>query len=288
MANKIIKTAGIRGASGLVGTAITKALEKDGWSVKRISREFSVQDIKGLGLIINLAGHTINCRWTNKQKREIRKSRIETTANLSNAILECGEQTPALFISASAVGIYPSSSTVTPESAFDELSTERGSGFLSSICEDWEREAMKASVCTRVAVIRLGVVVSTRGGAFPKLSLPFKFATAIRFGSGKQPFSWISEEDVVGAIMYIINDQSISGPVNLVAPQIIDMNGVESTLSDHYKTKLKVILPEFVLKIVMGGSYRLVTEGQNVKPSVLMSKMYDFKYKTLGDKLREE
>ena len=144
---------------------------------------------------------------------------------------------------------------------------------------------MEASAYTRVVIARLGVVVSDRGGAFPKLSLPFRMGLSVRFASGKQPLSWISEEDVAGAVKLIIGDDSISGPVNFVAPQIIDMNGVRSTLEKHYKTKIRMVLPSILLKIAMGGSHLLVTEGQNVKPDVLLSRDFDFRHRTLSDRL---
>ena len=285
MAGNDKKRAGIRGSSGLVGTAISRSLSADGWEVIDIGRNFTTNDIKGLDILVNLAGHSINCRWTASEKRAIRKSRIDTTSRLSEAIKLCGEDAPSLFISASAVGIYPSSHVASPDNASDENSTEMGTGFLSQICSEWEEAAMGASVFTRVAIIRLGVVISASGGAFPKLTLPFRLGASVRFGKGKQPFSWISEEDVTGAVKLIIADDTISGPVNLVAPQIIDMNGVRSTLAEHFSAKIKVILPESLLKIAMGGSHTLVTEGQNVKPAVLLSKMYNFKHKTLGDTL---
>ena len=279
------RKAGIRGSKGLVGTAINNSLSADGWEVIDISRNFSVDDIRGLDLLINLAGHTINCRWSRNEKSAIRRSRIETTAKLTEAIKLCGKDAPALFISASAVGIYPSTKTASPEHAFNELSTERGVGFLSEICKEWETAAMEASAYTRVVIARLGVVVSDRGGAFPKLSLPFRMGLSVRFASGKQPLSWISEEDVAGAVKLIIGDDSISGPVNFVAPQIIDMNGVRSTLEKHYKTKIRMVLPSILLKIAMGGSHLLVTEGQNVKPDVLLSRDFDFRHRTLSDRL---
>ena len=286
MATIKIKTAGIRGASGLVGVAVKRELESDGWIVKQIPRNFSSEDVKGLDVVINLAGHSINCRWRESEKREIRESRINTTSKIVNAIKECGDEAPALLISASAVGIYPASEIASPDNAYDEYSEERGSGFLSEVCIGWETEALKASSFTRVAVIRLGVVISSSGGAFPKLSLPFKLGLSVRYGSGKQPLSWISLEDVTGAVKQIINDSSIKGVVNLVAPQIIDMNGVKSTLSGTYRSLIPLHLTDFILKIAMGGSHKLVTEGQNVKPSVLLSKGYNFKHKTLGETLR--
>ncbi len=282
-----IKTAGIRGASGLVGVAVKNELENDGWIVKQIPRNFSTEDIKGLDVVINLAGHSINCRWSEREKREIRESRINTTSRIVNAIKECGDEAPALLISASAVGIYPSSGIASPDSAYDEYSEGRGSGFLSEVCIVWETEALKASPFTRVAIIRLGVVISSSGGAFPKLSLPFRLGLSVRYGSGKQPLSWISLEDVAGAVKLVINDSSIKGAVNLVAPQIIDMNGVKSTLTGIYRSLIPLHLTDSILKIAMGGSHELVTEGQNVKPSVLISKGYNFKHKTLGETISQ-
>ena len=287
MATIKIKTAGIRGASGLVGVAVKNELENDGWIVKQIPRNFSTEDIKGLDVVINLAGHSINCRWSEREKREIRESRINTTSRIVNAIKECGDEAPALLISASAVGIYPSSGIASPDSAYDEYSEGRGSGFLSELCIVWETEALKASPFTRVAIIRLGVVISSSGGAFPKLSLPFRLGLSVRYGSGKQPLSWISLEDVAGAVKLVINDSSIKGAVNLVAPQIIDMNGVKSTLTGIYRSLIPLHLTDSILKIAMGGSHELVTEGQNVKPSVLISKGYNFKHKTLGETISQ-
>jgi uncharacterized protein (TIGR01777 family) len=285
MADNDKKRAGIRGSSGLVGTAISRSLSADGWEIIDIGRNFTTDDIKGLDVLINLAGHTINCRWTSSEKRAIRNSRIDTTSRLSEAIKLCGDDAPSLFISASAVGIYPSSHIASPDNASNEYSTDTGTGFLSDLCREWEEAAMRASGYTRVAIIRLGVVISSSGGAFPKLALPFRLGASVRFGIGKQPFSWISEEDVAAAVKFIIADDSIAGTVNFVAPQIIDMNGVRSTLAEHFKARIKVTFPEFLLKIAMGGSHRLVTEGQNVKPDVLLSKMYNFRHKTLGDTL---
>lgn len=277
MANYKSKTAGIRGASGLVGSAVANSLKEEGWIVTNIGREFSANDLKGLDVVINLAGRSINCRWSSTQKREIIKSRIQTTSKLVKAIEECGSDAPTLLISASATGIYPSSYKASPDNAYNEETTERGVGFLAETCIAWEREAIKASKFTRVAIARLGVVISTGGGALPKLALPFRMGVSVRFGKGTQPLSWISLYDVTEAFKFIIKETSLEGPVNLVAPQIIDMNGVNSTLSEIFKTKISINLPESVLKIAMGGSHRLVTEGQNVKPEKLLARGFLFK-----------
>ncbi len=277
MANYKSKTAGIRGASGLVGSAVAKSLKDEGWMVTNIGREFSANDLKGLDVVINLAGRSINCRWNSSQRREIIKSRIQTTSKLVSAIKECGSDAPTLLISASATGIYPSSYKASPDNAFNEETTERGVGFLAETCVAWESEALKASRFTRVVIARLGVVISTEGGALPKLTLPFRMGVSVRFGKGTQPLSWISLYDVTEAVKFIIKDTSLVGPVNLVSPQIIDMNGVNSTLSARFKTKISIYIPESMLKIAMGGSHRLVTEGQNVKPEKLLTRGFQFK-----------
>ena len=166
----------ISGNSGFIGQHLTEFLSAGGDVVVPLkhamfrsrSDEKLKQALTGCDVVINLAGATINQRWTRKAKRKIMNSRIYTTRRLVSIINEM-EVKPKVFISASAVGIYPDNGI------YSESSTSVGTGFLSDVCIRWEDEAQKLSRDIRLVVVRFGVVLSKDGGALPKMLLPFRF-----------------------------------------------------------------------------------------------------------------
>ena len=148
--------------------------------------------------------------------------------------------------------------------------------FLSKVCNDWEREALKANSVSRVAVTRLGVVIDKSGGAFPKLVLPFRMKIAARIASGNQPFSWISLKDVIGSILYIIENNSMEGIFNLTSPEIITNREITMILSKRYKTLIPFVIPKFLLRMILGKSHILLTQGAKVYPKRLLESGYKF------------
>ncbi|MEA5005730.1 MAG: TIGR01777 family oxidoreductase [Rikenellaceae bacterium] len=271
------KVVGIRGASGFLGKAISEALIKNGFRVIGLRRDFTLVELKECNIVINLAGKNINCRWNAKNRKEIYDSRILTTGRIASTFLECGANAPFLLISVSATGIYPSTNGSHPEPLlFDEDSMTEPDTFLSKVCNDWEREALKATPVSRVAVIRLGVVIDKSGGAFPKLLLPFRMKIAARISSGNQPFSWISLKDVIGSILYIIENNSMEGIFNLTSPEITTNREITRVLSKRYKTLIPFVIPTFILRLIFGKSHILLTEGAKVYPKRLLESGYKF------------
>ncbi len=272
-----IKVVGIRGASGFLGRAISQALIENGFRVVELKRGFTAIELKVCDVVINLAGKSINCRWSARNRKEIYESRILTTRKIASAFLECGADAPSLLISVSATGIYPGSNGSQPDlQLFDEESTFESDTFLAKVCKDWEREALKASFVSRVAVIRLGVVIDKSGGAFPKLALPFRMKVAARIALGNQPFSWISLKDVIGSILYIIGNKTMDGVYNLTSPEITTNREITRILAKKHKTLIPVIIPAFLLRMIFGKSHILLTEGAKVYPKRLLESGYKF------------
>ena len=274
---KEIKVVGIRGASGFLGRAISRALIENGFRVVELKRGFTAIELKECNIVINLAGKNINCRWSARNRKEIYESRILTTRKIASAFLECGTDAPSMLISVSATGIYPSTNGSQPDiQLFDEESTFECDTFLAEVCKDWEREALKASQVSRVAVIRLGVVIDKSGGAFPKLVLPFRMKVAARISSGNQPFSWISLKDVIGSILYIIGNNTMEGVFNLTSPEMETNREITRILSKRYKTLIPFVIPKFLLRLIFGKSHILLTEGAKVYPKRLLESGYKF------------
>lgn len=282
-----VKTVGIRGSAGLVGSAVSLELQRRGFIVVSLERDFTREDIARCDVIINLAGHTINCRWNKKNRDLIYKSRIETTERIARFINECNGDGPELFISASASGIYPSLPVNGVYPVYSENSAERGTNFLATVCRDWESAAVAAQKSCRVAIIRLGVVISEKGGAYKKLAMPFKMGVAPVISHGRQPFPWIHIDDLAEAVCMLTGDESASGIYNLVSPEKYDNRKITSILARRYKAIIKLKFPEFLFRILLGDSHILVTEGQYIEPQRIISAGFKFKYSSFEDAVKE-
>lgn len=287
MEQKEIKTIGIRGSAGLVGSAVSLELKRRGYKVVSLGRNFTREDIAGCDVIINLAGHSINCKWNQKNRELIYKSRIETTERIARFINECKGDCPELFISASASGIYPSMPVNGVYNTYNEDSPERGSNFLAHVCTDWESAASKAEKSCRVAIIRLGVVLSEKGGAFSKLALPFRMGVAPVISHGRQPFPWIHIDDLTEAVCMICGDEPVSGIYNMVSPEKSDNRKITAILAKRYKAFIKITLPRFLFRILLGNSHILVTEGQYIEPQKLISAGFKFRHSSFEDAVKE-
>lgn len=269
----------ISGSSGFIGRHLTEFFTVGGNVVvplehsmfRSTSNEKLKEALEGCDVVINLAGKTINQRWTDKAKRKIMNSRIYTTRRLVSLINEMPVK-PRLFISASAVGIYPD------EGIYSESTTSEGTGFLADVCSHWEDEAQKLSRDVRLVITRFGVVLSKDGGALPKMLLPFRFFMGGKIASGKQGFSWIHIDDVMHAFQFIIDHEEMSGIVNMVAPQPLTNQSFTKAVAEVLHRPSWLTIPAKIFYYLYGEGEDLLVKGQQAFPARLLSAGYVFRY----------
>jgi uncharacterized protein (TIGR01777 family) len=287
----------ISGGTGFIGSALVQALLKESHSVvvltrnpKKASSDFIHYEawngisqgmwshtLEDADAIINLAGESLAERlWTQNQKQRIVASRIDATRALVESIARVGEK-PHTFINASAVGYYGNvrEGEVTEESP-------RGEGFLADVCHHWEREAFEAEkLGTRVVVTRFGLVMEKDGGMLRKLLLPFRFFAGVVPGSGRQWVSWVHRDDVIGAILFALSEQSLSGPVNVVAPEPVRMGELCHMLAQVLRRPCWMSMSPILIRLALGEMGSIVLDGQKVAPRKLERRGYRFKHPTL-------
>lgn len=280
-----MKTIVITGASGLIGSRLMKHFGGKNWRVIPLGRndfrgetELLVQKIERADVLINLAGAPIIKRWTKKHKEEIYNSRILTTRKLIEALVFASKK-PSVFISASAVGIYDQ------ECVQDEHSNQFAGDFLSKVCIDWEAEAEKASNLTRLAIIRLGIVLAREGGALKTMLPIFKLGIGGKIASGTQPFAWIHIADVVNAVDFIIANDNAKGVYNLVAPGLINNRQFTVALGKVLKLPTWFTVPSFALRILFGEAAATLTGGQKVVPMRLEKQGFRFEFPEINQAL---
>lgn len=269
----------ISGSSGFIGKHLTDYFVSEGATVVSLrhayfnnkSDEKLRNSLYGCNVVINLAGVSLNRRWTDTAKRDIRRSRIATTRRLVGLINEMPVK-PSLFISASAIGIYP------PDGIYSENSLEEGRNFLAEICHDWEEEAQRVSPDVRLAITRFGVVLGNDGGALPKMLLPFRLFVGGKIASGRQGFSWIHIDDLVQAMQFLIHHPELSGLFNFVSPQPIRNEDFARAAAATLRRPDWLPVPAFMLRLLYGEGHILLTEGQQAYPSHLLSAGYIFRY----------
>ena len=282
------------GSTGLVGTALVKALAKDGHTVCRLIRPQTVTtggakegfdvawnpatgELGGAGVgpdaVVNLTGASIaGGRWTNARKALLRSSRIDTTQALVKALAKMNAP-PRVLVSASAIGIYGDRG--------DEVLTEEskpGTDFLAGLAREWEAEALKAEALgIRVVLARFGIILARHGGALAKMLLPFKLGVAGRLGSGKQWMSWIMLEDVVEIIRFAIENNSVRAAVNVVSPQPAQNAEFTKLLAKALHRPALIPAPAFALRLALGEmADALLLSSQRVKPQILEKLGYRF------------
>lgn len=227
--------------------------------------------LAGCEVIINLAGATINQRWTEVAKRKILLSRTGVTRQLVAAVNGMLVK-PSLFISASAVGIYPG------QGLFTESNASVGTGFLAEVCTRWEDEAQKLSPDVRLVIARLGVVLGRGGGALRMIALPFRLFVGGKIASGQQGFSWIHLEDVMRAMQFLIVHPELSGVVNFVAPEPVVNRLLANEIGMVLHRPVWLTVPPVVFRMLYGEGEVLLTEGQQAYPGRLLSAGYVFRY----------
>jgi len=277
---------GITGASGLIGTRLSEKLRSLGYSTMSLPR--SVEDpalIENLDIIVHLAGAPIGeGRWTNERKQLIRDSRVQGTRSLVKA-LSGAKKRPRVLISGSAIGFYGNRG--------DEDLTESssaGQGFLPGVCLEWEAEAEAAAKSgLRVVMLRTGIVLSTRGGAFPRLLQPFQWFVGGPLGMGQQWMSWIHIEDEAELIRFVGETEAIEGPVNATAPTPVTNLQFAKELGGLLGKPSLMRTPAFTLRTALGREMadELLLTSQKVLPAKLQEHGFEFRFPTLKEALKE-
>ncbi|SEG68007.1 TIGR01777 family oxidoreductase [Paenibacillus sp. UNC499MF] len=287
----------ISGGTGFIGRHLIAHFKKLGEELILVSRsasghsyagvqtvtwseiELNPRYLEGIDAWINLAGSTINQRWSETAKRQILASRLKTTAAVASAV-KALDNKPPVVVNASAMAIYGTSETHT----YDEFSPVRADDFLAEVVKEWE-EAADRIPAERIVKIRTGLVLGTDGGAFPKMALPFKFGAGGRIGSGNQWMSWIHIADMVALIDACIRNDEISGPVNATAPHPVRNREFAQTLGGVLRRPHVLPLPAFALKLVLGELSMLLLEGQRVLPRKLLEHEFRFRFPKLEEAL---
>lgn len=296
----------ITGGTGLIGRALIESLMQSPVTIHVLSRDKKrasqklgyavhiVEDLQHIDesvvidYVINLAGEPIaDKRWTTRQKLLIWQSRIELTARLISWMKQ-RQQRPKVLVSGSAIGWYGDRG----EQELTEVSSAH-SEYTHILCDAWEKKAREArSLGCRVCIVRTGLVVSNKGGFLTKLILPFKLGLGARLGNGQQYMSWIHIDDMVRALLFLVElnqgEQDNSGVFNLTAPQAVTNLVFTQTLASELKRKAWLVAPAAVLRFALGEMSRLLLCGQRVIPENLTKKGFQFKYATLDKALQKE
>jgi uncharacterized protein (TIGR01777 family) len=285
----------ITGSSGLVGSALVESLFKKKYAIQCLSRNKDKGDsqfwefdnpekitTKPYQAVIHLAGENVATgRWTESKKRNILKSRIDGTRRLVDHLIGM-KQKPDVFLCASAVGYYGSRGN---EILSEESSL--GSGFLAEVCREWEKETERLSTHgVRVVNLRFGMVLSPNGGALQKMIPPFKMRLGGIVGNGKQYISWISIRDVVEIVDFIIKNDTISGPVNIVTPNPTTNRELTKALGHSLNCATIFKVPGVVVKTIFGqmADEMLLCSAQ-AQPQKLLEAGYQYKDLSLSTTL---
>jgi len=271
----------VRGLVRNVRSAQSKLPEVDFYSWNE-DEKFLVNLIEDFDIVINLSGRSIaKGRWTEKTKREIYSSRVETTKRLAELISKASKK-PESFIVASAVGYYG----LDVNKISDEDSPP-SNDFLGNVCVDWEKaSSLVDEFNVRRVNVRISTVLSRDGGALPLISLPFKFFAGNYFGTGNQFFTWIHEKDLIRLFKYIIENKSISGPINAVSPQAITMKEFCITLGKVLKRPCWLKIPEWMMRLLLGEMAEILIKGGRVIPKKAIDSGFKFEFEELEQALR--
>jgi uncharacterized protein (TIGR01777 family) len=283
----------VTGVSGPIGAALLPSLQSGGTQIVRLVRgaaknaeqiswdplaPLSPMAVSGFDAVIHLAGESVVGRWTDAKKKAIRDSRVLGTQSLATALAN-SDAKPGVLVCASAVGFYGNRG--------DELLREEspsGQGLLPEVCREWEEASrIAANAGIRTVNIRIGLVLSPIGGALGSMLTPFKLGLGGRLGSGQQWWSWIHVDDIVGAIHHALDMQSLSGPVNLVAPNPTRNADFTKILASVLRRPALFPVPKFALRAALGATaaQELLLASQRVEPAKLAASGYSFRFREL-------
>jgi uncharacterized protein (TIGR01777 family) len=290
----------VSGSSGLVGTALCRALQADGHSAVSLVRpgsparagdvrwdpttgELDLAAAEGAAAVVHLAGASIaGGRWNEGRKRVLRDSRVDATRRLVTALGKLKAR-PAVLVSASAIGYYGDRG--------DEELTEQsapGNDFLAQVARDWEAEAFRAEQAgIRTVCLRFGVILAANGGALAKMLPPFRMGVGGRIGSGQQWMSWLTLEDAVGMVRHALDDAKLRGPVNGVAPSPARNADFTRALGQAVHRPTIFPMPAFAARLAFGEmADALLLSSQRVVPERLQAAGYVFRHPNLPGALQ--
>ena len=284
----------ITGATGLIGIALQKSFRSRGYELLLASRkeanepghiQWSIEDgfaepdkLEGIDVVVHLAGENVSgLRWTDEKKKAIRDSRVIGTRNVVDAISKLKNK-PKVFVASSAVGFYG-------ERGDEEVteSSAAGDNFLAGVSKEWEAESRRAEDAgIRTVLLRTGIVLSKDGGALATMLTPFKLGVGGVVGSGLQWMSWISLDDEIAVINYVIENENIRGAVNAVSPNPVTNHDFTKTLGEVLYRPTFLPLPEFAVSMVFGEmGDALLLASTKVIPKRLTDAGFEFKYPDL-------
>lgn len=304
----------ITGATGLIGTALIQQLLAQGHAITALTRSpkralkrfrslnnaaghaHNIQCISSLEFlahlnnydaVINLAGEPIaNKRWSARQKNRLEMSRWQITEQLADLIKRSASP-PTVFVSGSAIGYYGRYGN-DPAPHLSEESEVGCEDYSHKLCAKWEQHARAAhSENTRVIILRTGIVLAKNGGALQKLQPQFQFGLGGRIGDGKHYMSWIHIDDMVGAILHLLDNCHCHGTFNLTAPQPVTNGEFASTFGRILRRPALFTTPSSLLRLLFGEMADILVYGHYVKPNALLNSGYEFQHNTLESGLAD-
>lgn len=293
----------ISGATGFVGSRLCRELSGAGHQVSALSRDPSgardqletitdahawepVEEpapgaaLEAADAVVHLAGEPVNGRWTAAKKERIRRSRVAGTRNLVDA-LAAAEDRPGVLVTASAIGYYGDRG--------DEKLTEDvapGEGFLADVCQAWEQEAARAGeLGVRVVRLRIAIVLGEGGGALDAMLLPFKLGLGGPLGSGRQWWSWIHRDDLVGIVRFALENDRVAGVYNAAAPAPARQKEFARTLGKVLHRPAFLPAPAFALKLILGGFATELLWSRRAVSERIVGEGYEFEHPELDEAL---
>lgn len=293
------------GGTGFIGSALVSYWLEEGHEVIIVTRkiptagressspapkyitweeiERSLEIMEGLDALVNLAGSSLNQRWTEKGKMRILNSRLRSVQAVT-ALINKLQKKPGVIVQGSAVGIYGTSLS----EEFDENSPTFKQDFLSEVTLKWEHEAASmADPTVRMVTLRTGVVLGNQGGAYPLMRLPYLLGFGGRVGTGQQWMSWIHLKDIVRLIDYSVVNPAITGPINAVSPSPVSNDEFGRTVAKVINRPYWFPLPALLLKSILGEQSTLLLDGQRVMPHKALEQGFTYQFPTLLGALRD-
>lgn len=299
-----VKSVLLTGGTGFIGRLLAKALIERGDRVTVLSRDPSrtsgrlpkgatavaydpeqegswLDELGRASAVVHLAGETVAQRWSDSAKRRIMSSRVDSTRLVVEGIRRAATK-PDVLVCASAIGIYgarPATERLTESSA-------RGEGFLADVVDAWETAAKDVETLgVRRVSLRIGIVLGEGGGPLEKLILPFKMFAGGPIGSGAHVISWVHADDVVGLILFCLDNPEARGPINAVSPNAVTNAALAKAIGRAMRRPSWLPVPAAFIKLGMGEASEIVTTGQHVVPHRAQELGYEFRWPNLDTAL---
>lgn len=290
----------IAGGTGFLGSHLEKFLEVKGHSIKILSRSPKkknhifwdgqtkgdwTEKISGADVIVNLSGKSVDCRYTEKNKNEILRSRLDSTYSLHDYILETPNK-PKLWLNASSATTYVHAEKI----VMHEENGIIGDDFSMNICKSWEEAFFSKNYPEmRQVSLRTGIVLGNEGGAYPKFKLMAKLGLGGKHGNGEQKISWIHVDDFCRAIDFVIHLEEIEGPINICAPEPTSNTEFTDLMMKKYRIPFGMNHTVAMLEIgaaLLGTETELLLKSRNVFPGILKAVGFEFNYNDIGSCLK--